>query len=399
MSSSNRVRIALIEESTYGVTPGAGNFMTARFISESLSGSPETTESQQIRTDRLSSGQVVTGLTVGGDMAFELAKETVLDELIESAMLSTWSTFAAVVVGLDLDNTAKELTRSAGTWAGNNVAVGDFLTLDGFVATANNGAVIQVVEIISTTVIRYVGPSTLVTEDGSASLTTQFEQADKIAIGTTKKSFSVEKKFEDLTDKALIYKGMMVSQMNLNVSYGEIVNGAFTFAGNNYINADTAGEHITDGRTIDAPATSQSMNGSIDMPFLTSSAVGDLDEVTFCIQSVEISLNNNMTPQNCIGETAPVDYSPGTAQIGVTLSAYLADGNWDVLQKKLTQTSFALGFIVKNADGWYGFYMPAVQVSFDDPASPGANQDIIMNMTGTAKVGASGEKSLYIYKS
>lgn len=66
MSSSNLVRVAFIEEVAYGVTPGAGNFETARFTSENLSGTPDTVESQQIRTDRMSSGQVVTGLQVAG---------------------------------------------------------------------------------------------------------------------------------------------------------------------------------------------------------------------------------------------------------------------------------------------------------------------------------------------
>lgn len=397
MSSSNSVSVRFIEEATYGTTPGAGNFKTARFISESLTGSPETTESAQIRTDRLASGQVVTGLTVGGDLSFELAKEAELDLFLKSAMLNDWTTFVAITVDLEIDATAKTVERSAGTWAGNSVAVGDVLTLGGFVNTENN-VQIMVAEIVSTTVIRYVGPEDMVTEVGPAGVTT-FEQADKISIGTSKKSFSMEKKFLDLTNKAITYKGMMVNQMNLNISYGEIVNGSFTFVGNSYETVDAALDHITNGRTVDSPATTNSLNGSIDMPFIASAAVGTFDGVDFCIQSVELSLNNNMTPQTCIGESAPVDYSPGTAQIEISLSAYLSDDNWAVLAKKLTQESFALGFMVKNLDGWYGFYLPAVQVSFDDPSSAGANQDIILNMSGVAKVGAAGEKSLYMYKS
>jgi len=43
--------------------------------------------------------------------------------------------------------------------------------------------------------------------------------------------------------------------------------------------------------------------------------------------------------------------------------------------------------------------MPAVQVSFDDPASGGQNQDVLISMTGTAKVGDAGESALTIYKS
>jgi hypothetical protein len=94
MSSSNAVRVTLIEETTMGETPVAGDFHTVRFINESLSGTPETTESAQIRVDRLSSGQIVSGLTVEGTVSFELAKETVIEEVILSGS-SVQSTSAA----------------------------------------------------------------------------------------------------------------------------------------------------------------------------------------------------------------------------------------------------------------------------------------------------------------
>jgi len=127
--------------------------------------------------------------------------------------------------------------------------------------------------------------------------------------------------------------------------------------------------------------------------------VGVLDTVTFCIQSVTLSLNNNLTPQNCIGKIAATNFNPGTANISVELSAYLSDSNWAILAKKLTQESFSLAFQVKNSDGWYGFYLPALQVSFSDPSSGGNNSDVMLSMSGTAKVGSNGESSLFIFKS
>jgi hypothetical protein len=392
VSSSNLVKVTFIPETVLGETPASGNFSTARFISESLSGTPETTESAQIRTDRLSSGQVVTGLTVGGELSFEVAKEAQLESFIESAMLSTFGTVAAVTVDIDIDATAKTLERASGDFS-SDLAVGDFITLIGFTAPANNTQ-IMVAEIVSATVIRFVGPDTIVDEVGG----TGYRRLDKIGIGTTKKSFSIQKSFEDLTTKAIIYKGMLVNSMNLNISYGEIVNGSFGFNGTQYSVVSQAADFITNLRTVNAPATTQSLNGSIDMPFIASSAVGDLEEAEFCIQSAEITLDNNMIAQTCIGEAAPKDYSPGTAAVGISLTAYLSNDNWDVIAKKLTQTPFSLGFIIKNDDGLYAFYMPSIQVSFEDPASGGANQDVFLNMTGTAKVGDNGESSLYIYR-
>ena len=394
MSSSNRVRVAVIKESVYGTTPAAGSFDTLRFTSESLSGTPETTESQSIRSDRLSSGQVVTGLTVSGDVNFELAKEDAIDLMLESAMHNTWVADTPVAVDLTIAASAGTLTRGAGSFVSDGVVVGDFLQLTDFTNSANNVQV-MVIDVVAL-VVTFVGPATIVDETGSG---TSYNVLDKLSIGTSKISLSVEKSFGDLTNKAINYTGAIASNLNVTMNYGEIANGSVSFMANGYDPVDAAADFMTYTRTINAAATTNSLNGSVDMPFIASSLIGSLDEVTFCIQSVEISLNNNLTPQTCIGEVAPVDYSSGTAQIEISLSAYLADANWASLAKKLSQESFALGFMVKNVDGYYAFYLPAVQVSFDDPASAGQNQDIILDMSGTAKVGANGESSLTIYRS
>ena len=394
MSSSNLVRVTAIEESVYGVTPAAGNFETVRFTSEALSGTPETTESQQIRTDRMSSGQVVTGLTVGGDTNHELAKEDIIDKFFESAMYNTWVVDTPVAVDMTIDTTAKTITRASGDF-NTDVEVGDLVLLSGF-TNAENNVQIMVTSIDSATVISYVGVDGMVDEVAVGS---SFQVEDKLEIGTTKKSFSMEKQFLDLTTKGINYKGMIASQMSLNFSYGEIAGLSFSFQGNGYQAVSQAADLITDGRTVNGAATTNSMNGSVDMPFLINSAAGTLDESTFCIQSVELSMNNNLTAQTCIGETAPKDYSEGTAQIEVSISAYLANENWALLAKKLSQEAFSVGFLVKNVDGYYAFFMPAVQVSFEDPASAGQNQDVILNMSGTAKVGANGESALKIFRS
>jgi hypothetical protein len=392
MSSSNLVRVSFVPETVYGQTPTGQNYTQARFTSDSLSGSPETTESQQIRTDRLSSGQVATGLTVGGDLNFELAKEAALDELLESAMYNTWQTSSAVTEDLTLAVGAGTIDRAAGDF-NNDVEVGDIITLAGFSNSVNNTQV-MVVEIVDADTIRIVGPDTLVDETGSG---TSFQVSDKLSIGTTKKSFTMEKAFLDLTTKAINYRGMIVDGMSLNVAYGEIITGNFTFVGNDYQPVDQAVDFATNGETINPAATTNSMNGSIDMPFLVLED-SILEETTFCIQSVEMTLTNNNTAQTCIGRPAPQDYSEGTASIEVSLTAYNANENWQLLAKKLSQASFGIGFLVKNVDGYYGFYMPAIQVSFDDPASAGINQDVLVTMTGTAKVGANGESSLVVYR-
>lgn len=395
MSSSNQVRLTFIKETTYGETPVVGNFKTLRFTSEALSGSPETTESALIRTDRQSSGQVATGLTVGGAINLELAKDVAIEDFMESAMFNSWVTPAPITVDLTIDKTAQTITRASGDF-NNDLAVGDLVSLTNFLNAANNTQV-MVAEIQSATVIRYVGP-VLVDEAGVG---TDFKVADYLTIGTkaTRVPLSIEKAFLDLTDKAINYRGMLANTMSLNMAYGSIVTASFEMNGNDYEPVEVAGDFMTNGRTIDAAATTNPLNGSIDMPFIANSADGTFDESVFCIRTVELNLNNNLNAQNCIGQIAPDDYTEGTAQIGITLDTYLADENWQLIAKKLSQAPFSLGFMVKNANGYYGFYLPAIQVSFDDPQSAGQNQDVTLNTSGVGKVGASGESALKIFRS
>lgn len=396
MSSSNLVRLTFIEEATIGETPVAGDFSTVRFTSESLSGTPTTTQSQQIRSDRMSSGQITTGLEVSGDVNFELAKDPAFEKILESAMLNSWDTQGIQAVDLEIDASAKTISRASGDFNAT-LDVGDFISLSGFSNSVNNVQA-QVVAINSALEIKVVFNESAGAVVNEVGVGTSYKRADRLSIGAVKKSFSVEKAFLDLSNKAIIYRGQMANTLSLNVTYGEIINGTVGFNGTGYEPVDAAIEFITNGRTIEPASTSNALNGSIDMPFVNSSATGVLDEATFCIQSAAINLNNNFQPETCIGLAAPKDYSAGEASIEISLSAYLADANWDFLAKKLSQEPFALGFMVKNAGGFYGFYLPAVQTSFSDPSSGGANQQISLEMTGTAKVGANGESALYIYR-
>ncbi len=374
---------------------GIGDYQVARFVSESLSGSPQTAESKQIRTDRMSSGQVVTGLTVGGNLSFELAKEKALEDFMESAMLSAWDTTGSTNTrALTLDVTAKTITAVAGSFTDEGLVVGDIITLSGFTDDTNNVDV-MVVGITSALILVYSGPEGMVDGTGGSSA---YTRADKLSIGTSKESFSIEKAFTDLTDLAINYRGMLAASMDLKIAYGSFITGTFGFSGNGYDAVDAAGDFLTYKTQINKPATTDTLNGSVDMPFVTTDVTGDFATDSFCIQSLDISLSNNLNPLTCIGKAAPENYTPGMASIGITLSSYLKAGNWDMLARKLSQESFAVGFQVKNTDGWYGFYIPAIQVSFDDPASGGANQDISMSMKGTAKAPTGGGSALVIYR-
>lgn len=396
MSGSNLVRLAVIEEQTLGETPLAGDFATARFTNENLNGSANTTESQEIRSDRMSGGQIVTGLEVQGDLSFELAPDDLFEKFVASAMMSSWVTSAEITVGMTISTVAKTITRDAGDWD-DDVVVGDFITLSDFTEVGNN-TVVQILAINSPTEISVNIRKGMANEVVVAG---KFKVADKVTIGSTKKSFTIEKSFKDLTNKGFAYRGLLVNSMSLNLAWGEVVTGSFSFLGTEREALDTAINFPTNERTVDGPSTTEQFNGSIDMPFIVSDVAGTLGELNFCLQSVGITLNNNLTAENCVGRVAAKDFSIGSAGVEVNFSTYLADSNWAFMAKKLTQEPFALGFLMSKPnkiDEGYGFYLPAVQASFDDPSAGGLNQQVSLDASGVAKAGPNGEMSLTIYR-
>lgn len=90
MSDSNRGLIRYISEVTLGTTPVNGTWQLARFTGESLSATVVTTQSNEIRSDRLISDMPKTNLTVGGGLDIELSATT-YDDFIEAALCGTWA--------------------------------------------------------------------------------------------------------------------------------------------------------------------------------------------------------------------------------------------------------------------------------------------------------------------
>ena len=411
MSSASAVEIIAIPEATYGQTPALAGATggTVRFTSESLSGTPTTAESAELRKDRMKGGMVVVGLESGGDINFELSKDTLYDSFIAGAMMGSWvsgTTLAAASTTLTKnpapnDQTAV-LTITGNTadidGAGRALVVGDVLVLSGFTNAANNGPV-QVTAVTDATHVAVVVPRAAVTETAATGVV---HLPDYVDIGSTIKSWTLSKAYTDVLHLATTdqhsqrYTGSIVNRMSLNVAYGEIVTGVFGFLSNGYDqeNPSLHQKTVAAGGTINAASTSNPLNGSVDMPMVT---VGG-QPTEFCIQNLSIELDNGSTPQNCIGRVAPSKYNLGTANINISASIYNSDSAYDKLMPaKLSMTPISFLMAAVNADGGYAFDVRAAQLSFPDPSASG-DQPVMIEASGTAKVGPNGSSALRIWQ-
>lgn len=402
MSSSNLVSIIYGPETVYGkpADETAGiTVKTARFVSESLSGTPATTESAAIRTDRMSGGQVVTGLDVGGALDFELARGQFFDDFLAAGMMSAWvAASTPVAAAAFTPNPADDQSGGlAATGVGTGVAVGDVLVV-------THGSNPVVTDLFTVQTVTDADNLVVSSKKGQAAITGgSSTRAAYVDIGATQTSFTTAKAYKDVThlastdEHSQTYSGTIVSGFSINAAFGSIVTGAFDLMANGYKQENPSREQniVTGGGTITPAGTSNPLNASVDVPVVSSNG----SATTFCIESFGITLDNGLTPQNCIGSTAPKKYELGTAAISIDASIYLGDQSYDqFMPAKLSQAPISLTFIMRNLNGGYAFQLPAVQLSFPDPSAGGQNSPVMIDASGAAKVGAAGESALRVYK-
>lgn len=404
MSSSNLVEVTYVRESAYGEKPAdlsATTLYTARFTSESLSGTPDTTESVELRTDRMSSGQVVTGLTVGGDIQFELSADQFFDDFFLGAMMSAWVAAETVNTTVDLVPNPlddQQATLTLGTSFANLVPG----TLVHFTpAAATKPVVVQVTSVDT--------PSTVFTvatrrgEDAVTSETLDVTLPAYLDIGSNQVSYVLGKAYTDVLqgqtsdERSQTYTGSLVSGFSVNAEYGSIITGTYTTSGNGYEQESPSfSQQVeTAGGTVTPAGTSNPLNASVDVPLVTVDGIAS----TWCTESFSVSLDNGLSEQTCIGKAAPTGYTLGTAAITVDLSAYLSDTAYGAtMVRKLTQEPVSITYVTQNVDGGWGFHVEAVQLTFPDPAATGQNEDAMIEASGVGKVGANGESAIRIYK-
>ena len=99
MSSGAKIVTHYIKEVVPGTTPeapAAGDWKTMRVTSNTLSPTPDTEVSDEITDSRISQGSVVTGLTIGGDLAGEMSFGS-FDEWLEALFYGNWTANALTI--------------------------------------------------------------------------------------------------------------------------------------------------------------------------------------------------------------------------------------------------------------------------------------------------------------
>lgn len=145
MASANRTRVALVRESTIGVTPGSPRMRTMRITKEALNFAPTYINSDELRSDRMLGDPIKVMQASTGSVDFELSypnDNSPLSELYRSALFNPWVNTPT----FDNDGTADSVITDAGTVAntyavvsgGAAVVASHLVRATGFAQSANN---------------------------------------------------------------------------------------------------------------------------------------------------------------------------------------------------------------------------------------------------------------------
>jgi hypothetical protein len=382
MSDSSSTQLYYYPESAWGQIPAGSplpKLREFRFTNESLTQTTDTTQSEEIRSDRQVSDIVRTKVGASGDVGVELSYGS-HDDLLEGAFSNTWSTVVnlvgiALTFASDSPNRTGTISAGASPTIGSpapfvNVQVGQFIRI----TSGANAGFYKVQAKVDADTLRVYTP----TPFSSTTYKTTLKGA-MLKTGTTRKSFVIEKFFSDLSpEQRMIFSGMRVGNLQLKIAPGSIVNGSLSFMGKQALAQSAT---VGDGVPL-AASTANVMN-----------AVDNITDILIDNQSagagvyfteVGFTVDNTLREQGAIGSLANIGIGLGRFNITGNIKAYFE--NRALLDRYLNFTELGLSFrAVDGAGNSYVYDFPAIKFTKGDVVAGGNDQDVMVALEFMAK--------------
>lgn len=381
-SSGSFGQLRYITETVIGTTPVAGNGVNLRQTGPNLKASVVTVGSNEIRSDRLSTGLTRTDLNIDGGFNFELsAKE--YDPFIEGLLGSSMTHYGTNGLGTTFSLTTAASTITAAvapttTSAFTTLAVGSWIKLvPPAGATASQKAYFADAwfKVLSTTsTVITLDPSTPIAAAGLGitAVAGYAVSQSVVANGASlSRGFTLEYALTDI-GQFLPFQGMRTNSMDLNVQVGSIITGSFGFVGQGHSGMVAA-------TTLPgSPVASQSfdvMNAVADVGVLMENGASLLSAGSF-IKSIKLNITNNMRAQKAVATYGNAGVGLGELAITGSLEMYVSDATYYNRWFNGTNTSLAFGFA--DAAG-NGYLIDMDKVSFKDGGlNPGDRTSDVM---------------------
>ena len=180
--------------------------------------------------------------------------------------------------------------------------------------------------------------------------------ADVLKAGTTRRSFSILRDFEELATKGKhLFKGCELNSWNLSLSAGQIINNSFGIVGQDMAIDDAAPA----GSSVNAVTTTNvfdTFNGVLKENDTTIGVVTELS----------IALDNGLNPLFVIGSDKTINPSIDRSNLTGSIAVYFEDGT--MLDKFLNETASSIELTITDPAGnSYEILLPNIKYTGGQP--------------------------------
>lgn len=363
MSDSNRTRVSLCAESSYGVTPSSPTMYVVESTGQSLRDAIGYQQSQTIRNSANVKDLIRLSKAAGGGLPAELVYPNPIVTpgswlLLSALMRQTSETAEATVASCSISSGGTTVSRASGSFVSDGFEAGDIVQVSWASGASYKWG--KVTAVISTDIDLQLGdgytwPSTV---SGSVSV----KRGARFKNGTTDTSFSMEIAALDIT-KYIVFTGLMVETASFRIADQQISRLDYTFQGA----SSSRGNSAISGATYSSPAS---------MPVLDAIGIPAfyLGGVSYACKSFGVDINLNVAPRTQIGALGPQSIRHG--QYGATgrVEAYFSD--FTEMTSYANNTPSDFWFVMRDSNT-SALAISLPQIKWNDISAPdrGVNQD------------------------
>ena len=366
MSDSNRLRVSIVKESTFGTTPGSPAMKVLQVTGQSMRDRVGYTQSNIINDDRNVEELVRLSKSAAGTIPIELmfsptgeALELLLGATMCSAETAVYADASATLAGSN-----KVITTSAGT---DNVSVGDIVYVD---SDAGSNAGYYKVTAVTSSEVTVEADANFTADASSVTMT----RAARRLNGTVEDSFTIEVARLDL-GIAQIFTGCVVNSLDLSVTDEAIVTGTLTFeaANSTFVDSPVSTDTFITSATY-ADAAAHPVLDSLSVPEIRSAGT------SFPAKSVSLNINNNVAARTELGKLGAQSMRQGEFNVTGSFEAYFED--FAEMKAYADNTTGAMWFALIDANSrGYSFSMPTVKFSDAGADVGGSNTDTMVSVS------------------
>lgn len=356
-SESSREALYSVLEDVYGELPDAPNFSRVRKTSVKLKmtkegfTSEESDPKRQIRDFRHGNKQT------SGEVGFELSYGSFDDQLEALLFSEDWAPRVLLESDAIYAATADDSYNGVGL---PSFVPGEKVTVAGFTTGGNNG----VKTVVSSSGTKLIVAENLTNEAVGDDVTITTASL-AIKAGTTRRSFSLMRHFEDQEDGAdepyHIFLGWMWNAFSLTVAPGGVIKGSFSGLGRDI----AFGEDPPAGSVLGAPTTSRMFDSFTGWLKEDGATIATVTEIT-------LGLENGLEPLFVLFDDKTLEPSAGRSNLTGQITAHFR--NSLLLKKFINEEASSLQFkLIDKSGNAYVFTIPNISYTggMTDTASQG----------------------------